>query len=186
VDGWKSFAATIDTWEWLWQVHKLYFGQEDVKETYALRDLVDITGAGRRTIQFWADHGVLWADKGTDHAGTGTHRRFSRDEAIIACIVQAFALRSIGIGELIQISHFLRSLMLDPSGETRKTINQAISDENSMIHLIFETWNDKGRARYSATLTPREGGVPRFKSLLKPDGFASIIRLRTYLSNMDE
>jgi hypothetical protein len=192
VDGWKSFAATIDTWERFWQEHKLFSGQKHVKETYVLKDLVEITGAGRRTIQFWADHGVLVADKGTDHAGTGKQRRFSRNEAIIACLVHAFAKRQIGLGELIGISKVMRNQTLkDP--EVREIINQAISDENSIEALIYETWNEKGRQRHQLTLVGDWIGAaltpdfPTFlDSLTKPDGFASIIRLRTYLSRMKE
>jgi hypothetical protein len=184
VDGWKSFAATIDTWERSWQVHKLFFGQKDVKETYVLRDLVEITGAGRRTVQFWADHGVLVADKDTDHAGTGTHRRFSRDEAIIACIVQAFALRTIGIGELIGLAEAIRHSLTN-SG-IRKTINQAISDENSTAALVYEKWIDDVERHYLWLWGGGRAGPASFKSLFKPDGFAAIIRLRTYLSRMEE
>jgi hypothetical protein len=184
VDGWKLFAATIDTWERSWQEHKLFFGQKDVKETYVLRDLVDITGAGRRTIQFWADHGVLIADKDTVHAGTGTHRRFSRDEAIIACLVQAFA-KHVGIGELIEVAKVIRNRLADP--RARKVIDRAMRDEKSPATLAFETWNDKG-PRYRATLWLGIWSETQtfFDTLFKPDGFVSVIRLRTYLARMNE
>jgi hypothetical protein len=154
-----------------------------VKDTYALRDLVNLTRAGRRTIQFWADHGVLVADKGTDHAGTGTHRRFSRDEAIVACLIHAFALRQIGIGELIGISKMIREILADP--ESRKEINQAIIDEKSKTGLILETWNDKG-PRYKVSLLPGHGPSGHlFKNILRPDGFAFVINLRMFLSRLD-
>jgi hypothetical protein len=78
-------------------------------------------------------------------------------------------------------NHFLT----DP--ESRGAINRAISDEESRANLVFETWNDKG-PRYKVTLMygALGGRRTRFSSLLEPDGFVYIIRLRTYLSRMEE
>ena len=75
---------------------------------YTLADLARVTGAKRRSLQLWADAGVIKAKKGTNRAGTGTHRLFSRDEAIVACITHAFALHQMSIGELLTISHAFR------------------------------------------------------------------------------
>jgi hypothetical protein len=119
------------------------------------------------------------ADSSTDRAGTGTHRRFSRDEAIIACILHGFALHQIAIGELIVISDAVRG-WLNMSGIRRLFIDPAIGGDSSPC-LIFESWRG-GRP----AVTAFKGEQPEFKYLRKPEGFAAIICLQTYLSKIGE
>jgi hypothetical protein len=83
---------------------------------YTLADLARVTGAKRRSLQLWADAGVIVPEKSTDRGGSGTHRRFSRKEAVIACIVHAFALHQIAIGELQLISTAMRGFFLVTKG----------------------------------------------------------------------
>ncbi|MCK1330273.1 hypothetical protein IVB57_18260 [Bradyrhizobium sp. CW9] len=77
---------------------------------YTLSDLSRAAGARPRSVQLWADAGIIKAASATDRAGSGTHRRFSRQEVIIACIVAAFAEQKIAIGGLTQIANRLRAL----------------------------------------------------------------------------
>jgi hypothetical protein len=78
---------------------------------YSLADVVNITGGKRRSVQLWADAGAIRALPRTDRRGTGTHRRFSRDEVIIACCLNSLARRQVGIGELARIGKALRKLL---------------------------------------------------------------------------
>ena len=79
-------------------------------DSYTLADLERVTGAKRRSLQLWADAGVIQAEQGTNRAGTGRHRRFSREQAIVACIVRGFAERQMAIGELVTIAERIREL----------------------------------------------------------------------------
>jgi hypothetical protein len=74
----------------------------------ALSDIARVTGAKPRSVQLWADAGVLVADVGTDHEGPGTHREFSRDEVVIACIIAPFAADKVAIGGLLNLAHGIR------------------------------------------------------------------------------
>jgi hypothetical protein len=179
-------------------------------DSYTLADLVRVTGAKRRSLQLWADAGAIVADQSTDRAGTGTHRRFSRDEAIIACIVHAFALHQIAIGELLHIAAMVRFWIQKMSDvEARHILETAIKGEGSAL-LVYESWRDdslkrppaKG-PRLRAGTTVRAGRVQNpagvqhsisilpvgedleFLHLHKAQGFSSIIFLRNYLSKID-
>lgn len=80
-------------------------------DDYSLADLVKITGAKRRSVQLWAEAGVIRAYAATERRGTGTHRQFGRDEVIIACVVHAFACRQMTVGELLEISSATREFL---------------------------------------------------------------------------
>src|SRR5215208_916304 len=99
----------VDRRERIRQVRKAYLVFSWwIVDSYTLADLERVTSAKRRSLQLWADAKVIMADRSTDRAGTGTHRRFSRKEAIVACIVHAFALHQVAIGELLYISLLVR------------------------------------------------------------------------------
>jgi DNA-binding transcriptional MerR regulator len=77
---------------------------------YTLSELAKITGAKPRSIQLWADAGIIKAAAATERAGSGTHRRFSRQEAVIACVLATFADQKIAIGGLSQIARWVRGM----------------------------------------------------------------------------
>src|SRR5262249_40222909 len=132
-------------------------------DSYSLSDLARVSGAKKRSLQLWADSKVIIAHGGTDRAGTGTHRQFSRGEAIVACIVQAFAQHQIAIGELLRIAAVVRSAIqaaqIDdgaPKGhrvinlvkgrknrlETRAIVEAAIRGEGNAT-LVYESWAEE-------------------------------------------
>ena len=78
---------------------------------YSLADVVRMSGGKRRSVQLWAEAGAIRAFSRTDKRGTGTHRRFSRDEVIIACCLNGLARRQVGIGELVRIGRGLRKFL---------------------------------------------------------------------------
>jgi hypothetical protein len=155
------------------------------EKLYTLADLVRVTGAKRRSLQLWADAGVIRAKKGTNRAGTGTHRLFSRDEAILACIIHAFALHQMAIGELLLVASVARS---SPGGGFRSFIDRAISGEGDPV-MIFISWREEGRIQFGVSYSHDEKVDDRTgwlsDHLSKPEGFASVIKLRTYLSKID-
>lgn len=106
---------------------------------YSLSDVTRITGAKRRSVQIWAEAGALKADFDTDRQGTGTHRRFSRDEAMIACVLSAFAGMQVPIGQLIVLGDHFRTLLNDP--EVRAAFDDAIED-TATVYVIVQDLAD--------------------------------------------
>jgi hypothetical protein len=141
-------------------------------DTYSLRDLVEVTGAKPRSLQLWADRKVIHAIADTDDAGSGVHRRFSRDEAMIACIIQAFALRQIPIGELKTIGQTLRYSFSHTRGRNR--ISEAVQGKGN-TYLIYHV-------REEPVVSGHIDDVTRF--LKEPDSMAMVVRLETYLSKL--
>ena len=102
---------------------------------YTLADLTRFTGAKRRSAQLWAEGGVLIAEQQSNCQGTGTHRLFSRDEVIVACVVAAFALDSFPIGRLIQIAQSVRTVLQNQ--KDRDLVSQAIYDTDR-VYLAYD------------------------------------------------
>jgi hypothetical protein len=89
-------------------------------EDFTLSALAEIAGMPKRAVQLWADAGVIKANPATMLAGSGVHRRFKRDEVIIACIVTPFAKQKMAIGGLKNVASgvrgYLHSWRQNPSG----------------------------------------------------------------------
>ncbi len=101
---------------------------------YTLADLVKITGARRRTLQLWAEGRVLEALPTTERQGTGTHRRFDRNEAIVACLLHGFARKmQMPIGVLLRISELLRRMA--HKKDLSETIERAIQGNRVWLSL---------------------------------------------------
>jgi DNA-binding transcriptional MerR regulator len=109
--------------------------------SYSVSDVARATGLKTRTIQFWADKGVMRASAVTTDAGKGTHRSFSADELIVACLVHPMSLGLKGnqvrsIGELKEISKTLRSLVKGPA--TKDYFEQVIAgNDTCFLTLIW-------------------------------------------------
>jgi hypothetical protein len=186
---WKSFVANIDISEESCKYAiRIWLASSDL-DYYTLADLARVTGAKRRSLQLWADAGVIVPEKSTDRGGSGTHRRFSRKEAIIACIVHAFALHQIAIGELQEISTAIRFFILTSEKPKKgrltdvQILESAIRGEGDAT-FVFESWKEGDHTIYSGWLFPTRKEV-EFDYLHKPEGFAAIILLRNYLSKID-
>jgi DNA-binding transcriptional MerR regulator len=84
--------------------------------TYSVADVIEATGLKRRTIQFWADKGVIQATRATQEGGSGVHRSFTRNEVIIACLMHPFSLgwhgdQTRSLSELREVAKTLRHLL---------------------------------------------------------------------------
>lgn len=122
------------------------------RETFTASDLVRLTGAKPRTIQFAADNGVFEPLAGTDRKGTGTHRQFSRDEAIVACVAIAFAARKLSIGEVINVATAVRKQLKRPT--VRAIVEDVIAGKTEAFIVI-------------ATAAPGEWGCTIFETASK-------------------
>ena len=130
---------------------------------HTLADLTRISGAKRRSVQLWAEGGVLKADPTTERAGTGTHRTFGRDEAIIACVVHALAQSQIAIGELLRLADIVRRYLSRP--DNRELFEAAIRDEGRLWLVLFrQPVSDELVGRHSAHLIRADDpkGTQRF------------------------
>ncbi|MCS3449552.1 hypothetical protein M2222_001627 [Bradyrhizobium elkanii] len=148
-------------------------------DSYSLRDLVEVTGAKRRSLQLWADAGVILAERGTQRAGTGTHRQFSRREAIVACIIRPLAERQIAIGELLALSDRIRlAIVMSPD-----PFEAAIAGGGETIYAFESIKRDDipGGWVHQSTIGPREIFARRTTSW--PD-IVLAIRLETYLARL--
>lgn len=149
-------------------------------DSYSLADLVEITGAKRRSIQLWADARVIQAEHSTERAGTGVHRRFSRNEAIVACIIHPFATRQMAIGELLQLSQAVRMWMLMHA----KPINQAIGGSGDTL-LSVESWPEKGEMKHQVNIFSGDKPSIKIGNGRKPGAMCMAVRLETYLAKLE-
>jgi DNA-binding transcriptional MerR regulator len=113
---------------------------------YTLSDLARITEAKPRSLQFWAKEAVIQALPSTEGGGSGTHRRFSRNEAIIACIIAQFAARNVSLDGLKVVSDTLRSVGLRGFGDV---FERAIRNERR--YLVVGWGRSKGTQRWIQT-----------------------------------
>lgn len=141
--------------------------------------------------------------RGTNRAGTGTHRLFSREEAIVACIVYAFALHQIAIGELLSISARVREALHYKGGartadDYRRAgvIEAAILGDKDWL-LLYESWQEDSRQqeddppgwRTVCSVTAVKAGagkMPTPRHLVESQGFAVVICLARYLRGLDD
>jgi len=129
---------------------------------FTLADLTKLTSAKRRSVQIWAEAGVIQAIPETERAGTGTHRRFSRSEAIIACLINAWARRQQPVGVLQRIAALFREGLENPY--IRKSIDKAING-NGEIYVIL-----RGEGAGRAVLSLAGGAVDIDMSIAVIDG----------------
>jgi hypothetical protein len=159
-------------------------------DEYSLADLVEITGAKRRSLQIWADRGVIQPIKSTINAGTGVHRLFSRTEAIIACIIHPFALRQIAVGELHQIAAIVRSALVHRDAEwDRKSLAEVLEEmiagdlKGDLMLVVYSRHNERGGPPSHFL---RIGGDEEFdlNRMSKPGALCMAIQLRNYLAKL--
>ncbi|RWC41975.1 hypothetical protein [Mesorhizobium sp.] len=101
---------------------------------FTLAELTSITGAKRRTVQLWAEAGAIQADAATERAGTGVYRRFSRSEALVACMLASLSYLKMSIGELVQRGADLRKWI---ETADRTEIDDCISGKREMIVFFW-------------------------------------------------
>ncbi len=85
-----------------------------------LAEVVKLTGAKRRSVQLWADAGIILAVEGTDRAGTGVHRRFNSDEVKLIALLVPLARWGVSIGLLRAFARsFREAFRFGSSGRKR-------------------------------------------------------------------
>jgi hypothetical protein len=107
---------------------------------FALSRLAEIARTPKRAVQLWADFGVIKADPSTMTAGSGVHRRFKRDELIVACVVAPFAKQKIAIGGLKTVSDAVR-FYLQKHQHLRRLFDEAIAGRGRNYLLAY--WSER-------------------------------------------
>lgn len=92
-----------------------------------LADIARIAQAKPRSVQLWADAGVILPVEGTDREGSGRHRLFEPREVLIASVIARFAAEQMAIGMLKSFAFFFRSIM--SNGAEMKLLKQAINGD---------------------------------------------------------
>jgi hypothetical protein len=151
-------------------------------DDYSLVDVARITGGKRRSIQLWAEAQAIRAYSATDRHGTGTHRRFSREEVIIACCLNGLARRQVGIGELIRIGKGIRTFL--NRGKARARIEEIIeAKEASWDEYLVIIWTEH-RDPYVSML--EESDSAEFGNRVIGAGLSIILPLRKCLSGLKD
>ena len=115
-----------------------------------LSEIAGATGAKPRTIQLWADAGVIIPEAGTDREGSGRYREFGKVEVIIACVVAPFAAEKMAIGGLLGIARALRMYQ----HEANKAFEDAIKGiGNNFLALSLRRFDPIKLTMYSGPLT---------------------------------
>jgi hypothetical protein len=98
---------------------------------HSLSDITRITGGNRRTLQFWAEQGVLRSTR--EHEGSGVPREFDDREAIVACVVNGLFSQGVPVGKLIAAAWGVREHLAVPIN--REMFNDAIAGQG--VNLLF-------------------------------------------------
>jgi DNA-binding transcriptional MerR regulator len=99
---------------------------------FSIADVARLSGAPKRSIQYWALSRVIETLPESDHAGTGKRRQFSRDEVIIACVVKSLSDKGLQIGRLTFIADGFRNAIL-----RNKLLRQRIEDAIAGDDRVF-------------------------------------------------
>jgi DNA-binding transcriptional MerR regulator len=109
------------------------------RSLYSASDVARLSGAPLRAVRYWALTRVLEAAPESDRAGTGKHRQFSKQEVLIACIVQYFAAKGLQVGQLTKISKTFRETILTDDVAVR-CLDGAISN-SFKVHMTVNDWD---------------------------------------------
>jgi MerR HTH family regulatory protein len=149
---------------------------------YSLSHIAASTGLKPRTVQVWAEAGAIRPKNATDRRGTGVHRRFSFEEAMIACILAPLSKTQMSIGALIEVAGNVRSNM----GLLRPGFIDALN--NSTPHILVIHWFDReeeesgeGSGGITCEILPPD----KLAAALAPDGeIATLIQLHLVLAGL--
>jgi DNA-binding transcriptional MerR regulator len=79
---------------------------------WSLAQVAERSGAKPRSLQLWADGGVIETTPDTDRAGTGVHRQFQTCELQIAALLVPLAETGMPIGVLREFAKIMRTAIV--------------------------------------------------------------------------
>ena len=124
------------------QRRDMFLVSEEASLDYSISELEEITGAPKRALIHWAESGIIKPDPSTDRAGSGKHRRFARDEALIACIIHVLTAQKSTVGYLLRTSTTIRMTLDDNVFGTDHTswrfhYERAIANQGKNLMLVI-------------------------------------------------
>jgi DNA-binding transcriptional MerR regulator len=163
--------------------------------SYTVADVINATGLKRRTVQFWADRGVIRATKATQEGGSGVHRSFTRNELIVACILHPIALGWQGdqtrtLSELTQVANHIRLLVKAPVA--CDDFEQAIAGTGQFYLILTWIFGDEIKVTSVETAMPnlREAKSydfrAMFQTLEQTPGRSEVLYLNEWLRPLRE
>jgi DNA-binding transcriptional MerR regulator len=136
-------------------------------------DVARLSGAPMHTIRYWAQTHVLEAVR--DQTGTGHHRQFSREEVIIACVIQYFSSRGLQVGQLTNISKTLRAAILSDESALA-CLNGAIRDDFKVYMIAPDLGLEWGWISLYSEHPPIHNGKPQSQTIVATiDGVAKTV-----------
>lgn len=87
---------------------------------WTLSEVAKRTGAKPRSLQLWADAGIVRPVEGTDRAGSGVHRRFDPEEVRLIALLVPLANWGVPIGWLLRFGREFRKVLGPGSEEVKK------------------------------------------------------------------
>jgi hypothetical protein len=137
-----------------------------------LSEVARISGAKPRSVQLWADAGVILPVAGTDREGSGRHRLFDIDEVVLAVIMARFAAEQIAIGALRAFSTSIRTslagnpLLADAiSGQAEVFLVVHSRPDDDMLIMGSKVFDDINQLHDYLTETIRSGSKSTIISL---------------------
>lgn len=150
--------------------------------TYSLADVVRISGAKARSVQLWANAEAILANPATEKRGTGIHRRYSRNELIIACCLAGFSRRQVGIGELKRIGSAVRELLKKPT--VHDELSEIIDSDHDWDMFLGVIWSEHDDPK--AFIFDEYNIGARIVSRLRGLGFCVVLPLTAHLVGLRE
>ena len=129
---------------------------------YILKEVAGLTGAKPRSLQLWADAGVLQPLPKTNRAGSGTHRHFPKREVEIAAVLVPLARLGATIGKLKRFAtryRKLRTKQLKGVKQAKRDLRvlQRAQAGDGINYLIYYDSPDEGSEMHFMHADP---GVP--------------------------
>jgi DNA-binding transcriptional MerR regulator len=136
-------------------------------------DVARLSGAPMHTIRYWAQTHVLEAVR--DQTGTGHHRQFSREEVVIASVVQYFSSRGLQVEYLADISKTLRAALLSDEWAW-DCLNGAIRGDFKVFMVVPDQGLEHGWISLYSTSPPIHNDKPLSQSIIATiDGVAKTV-----------
>jgi DNA-binding transcriptional MerR regulator len=126
-------------------------------------DVARLSGAPMHTIRYWAQTRVLEAVR--DQTGTGHHRKFSREEVVIATVVQYFSSRNLQVEHLADISKTLRAALLSDEWAW-DCLNGAIRGDFKVFMVVPDQGLEHGWISLYSESTETHNGIQLSQTII--------------------
>jgi hypothetical protein len=140
------------------------------RDLYSASEVARLSGATLRSVRYWALTGILQPTSDSDRAGTGTHRAFTREEIVVACVVRYFSDKGLQIGQLAPLSQTVRFIFFAP--DAFPFLRAAIRDEQP----IYLSITDSGTIKLSDDSTIKDESLKQFTEMTTAvPGFSAVL-----------